>query len=363
MKINIELKHIVIPFVVLISSFIILIFNFKTLLTNPSYDIGFLYTNSELYSHTSEFFIYDELNDFINSEEITDYITLETSTFSNVNIYRLKEFSNSKELVVLNNIEIDEKLVDFFEENTSTFFVLFDTTGINVELDNVISIDIDWQKISKSAANDLASTTNTHKYLYIDTDIDSDAYLTFVDEIQKKDSDAIINQYIVQDTSNNLAIRQKLTSYLDDGVDSIYVSKSIVSEIVIETATAFQLDIIEYENLKNEQELLKEENVDEEETLIDIESSEDEELVENESIDDETIVDNDEDVIYFEQSNINIVVNTFDDTKLGEYQKGDEIVSTVSNSYTFEINNIIKQIYDDLQDDRISISEYAVELK
>ncbi len=244
--INVHIKHLVIPFIVFIVSFMAVIYGYNQITTNPTFDVGYLYSNSNLYDDPTELNFYNQLTQYVVDNEQLENIRLETSSYSNENLNKLQELTNRFDLIVMNNIAMTKNQSNLIKQEEDTNFILINSDSNNFKNDNAKYINFDYITTAKLAADDLSSASKTHKYLFIDIDKeDSEMYTSFVQEVVAKDKDAEVIHYYVEDPYNNIKIRSDLEQYIADGIDSIYVQDTILLEIIVDTVVVKQQEIME----------------------------------------------------------------------------------------------------------------------
>lgn len=341
MEIKIKLKHLIIPIIVFTISFVVIINDYRLVLTNPTFDVGFLYTSDNLYDKNDELLLLDTLTSF-TSEQVNagNSVKLETSSFNSINMSKLSELSNRSELIILSHTNITDDLKDFFAENMDTFYILYNCDYEGDFSDNVAAINLDSKSASNQAAVDLLNVSETGKYLYVSTTAKDEEYEHFNDTITKANEKNEVYYYQIDDVDNNTLIRSNILEYLNQGIDSIYVSDPRVSDIVIETSLSVQQDIEAYNDYLIDFQQEKEENKDSTAVLEEPK---------------------------YEQNQINVITNTFKNVNNGLYYdensngiKEENDFSVVETSYVFDLEDTILSIRDMLVTDSFKFKEFNI---
>ncbi len=366
MEVNLKLKHLIIPLIVFLISFISVTNNFRIAIMNPTFDVGYLYNYTNLYDETDELLLLNDITNYANNESNLSNLNLETSSFNNINISKLKELSNRSELIIISNTEITEELVKFFNENSNTYFVLYNCKNDKVLPDNVVTISLDYSKVVEDAAINLSDDSVTNKYLYVTTDKFVDDYSTFEDIVKSEFESSEVFIYNINDVDNNTVIRSDIDDYLENGVDSIYIADPRVNDIVISTVLNIQHEIItnqsELQIDQADDKITNEEDDNSSQSQEDKNTSQSDEDDNTSQSEEDTVED-----LKYKQEKINIVNNSynyknngmyFDENKNGLFDNDD--LSVVKNSYIFDVSNAINAIDTMIQEDTFIHKDFDI---
>ncbi|MGL5020854.1 MAG: hypothetical protein ACRC5R_02340 [Mycoplasmatales bacterium] len=256
--IRVRVKHIVIPCIVFAITFIIVTFNYYTLVANPTFDVGLLYNGPGITIQSEEKAVWDSLVDVQNKysdNEISnqyDEINLNSYNKAKLTAGQLDEIVANKEVLYVLGDSFNDVLLKKINYNKRTKFVLIDNSMDFVQ-PNVIQISFDDFAIAKKSAISLFGISNTKKILYITT-VPIDLQREKIDSFKESIPQAEVAIEYVKDINNNVSIVESLDRLYTNGYDGVYVANSELNDVVINQTKIWEVMLdsqILAENEKN----------------------------------------------------------------------------------------------------------------
>ncbi len=327
MYVKVRLKHIIIPFIVLIITIVSLVgYNIKNVISN-SFEVAYLYQNDDLVDHSEQAYIFNILNEVKQEVDKPTPINLESSELSNTSIQRWNKIVARNDLIIIDNLSITDVMSNSFNRYKEKTFILINE-DYSSNLENVANIKINYNYIVKQAAMELVKTNENHQYLYVGVNNDNEQYTLFQKIIHKYDNKAIISELNIENAADNITIRNKMNDEFSKGFGSIYIADSIVSQIIIKTGLNYQNNLIKIENKNVEDKEKLKENIDKEKNGVNVKQR------------------------YEIFKHMHIITNTYNDISSGLYvdlnengikdEENDK--SIVQASYTYNLHDTLKEL-------------------
>lgn len=335
MILKIRLKHLLIPVLVFMITFIIVIVNYNRLFSDQAIEVALLYNGPGINVTSEEKNYWDALS--LASERYQDEVSgdvfasmkFQSYSYESLSEKKFNEIINNKNIILVLGDDYNEVLNNILDRNKSKQFILVDNSE-EFKQKNVSTITYDYKTESNGAAITLLEHSVNDQYLYISTNTQNNdiAYNLFEEKILKSQPEAVVEHYIVTDIYNNSNIISTIDDYCKLGFDNFYIADPEIAEITISTLVKYQIFLNE-ELILFQNELLAYEELNEEVL------EEDQEELEEPTFD-------------YLQKNINVLTNTFDFSAKGAlFDIEGEPVSIVIDSFARPIDEVIfKVIFD-----------------
>lgn len=385
MEVTLKLKHLIIPLIVIIITFIGLIFELENTINNTTLDMTFIYSGSELTIDSEEKFIWSSLNEIQNSyaleDKTTSYnaISLDYLNVNTISESQLESLSYKNEIVVIFGDHYNTEIESILQKNSDTNFILIDNTA-DITEENVININLDKEQEITTSAKKLAANSKTKQLIYVSSipmDDNMDNYNLFIENSQGCN----VAYYYVPNVNDSTAILTALAEYFYLGYDGVYVEDASVYDLVVTAAKDAQVSIIEETlALEESQTPTSEEaltdtttdgEVEVETTTTEEPTSETDATTEEDptAVAEEEVSETEEEIVdLYKQDTIHVVGNYFDNYIDGVYEDTNLDLtydyldkSVVLETYTYDLVTTLTTIIDQILSGDIKKNSYTLE--